>query len=439
MIIMRAHKTELDVTEAQRSYLTQCAGASRFVYNWALDDHEKQYEAKIKTSRYDQCKRFNAIKRDIAPWITELPYAIVEASFGNLDTAFKNYFRQKKDGTVAKRIARMKENGRWNRYCAKLLGKGRKNIDPGYPKFKHRGDSIGISFRNAKIESGRVRLTGAGWIKLFEHNYLPVVEKEKYGIYTVISETAGKWFISVLVKEEILDPVNESRKRIGIDVGIKSLAVLSNGKMFENPKTLNRYERRMKRIQRELSRRVKGSRNREKSKQKLEKVHYKIACVRKHALHQISNYVVAKVKPYVVMMEDLNVTGMMKNDRLSKSIADASFSELKRQIEYKARWYGVGFELVNRWYPSSKRCSKCGNIKDELALSERTYHCDKCGLTIDRDLNAAINIAAYSEPANGGGLPGELVCNNGTTVNQELGILDEPLANFANGYIRIVG
>jgi putative transposase len=161
-------------------------------------------------------------------------------------------------------------------------------------------------------------------------------------------------------------------------------------------RTLNRYEDRLAHIQRELCRRVKGSKNRAKSKAKVAKLHYRVANIRRYALNEVSNYLTAIAKPEIIVLEKLNINGMLQNRHLSKSIADASWSELKRQIEYKAKWQGQKVILADTFYPSSKTCSECGSVKPLLKLSERTYVCESCGLVIDRDLNAAINLASLA-------------------------------------------
>ena len=200
--------------------------------------------------------------------------------------------------------------------------------------------------------------------------------------------------MSVQVEQESPDPAPSTGEIIGVDFGLKSLATLSDGTVFDNPRALRKAEHKLKRLSRELCRRKLGSANRAKTKAKLSKCHAHVANVRHHALHQITHYLTAKTKPYGVVIEDLNVSGMMQNHHLAKAISDASFSEFRRQLEYKGKWYGVNVETVDRFFPSSKTCSVCGFVKDSLSLSERTFICDACGIEIDRDLNAARNLAA---------------------------------------------
>jgi len=386
------YKTELDPNNVQRTFLRQCAGSARFVYNWGLATWEHWYKDGKKPSAYSLRGEFNAIKREQCPWITELPYAVTEGAFYNLGNAFSNYFRQKKDGTVAKRIAEMKKAGTWARHCAKRLERGR-NPDPGYPQFKSRHHpKQSFHLKNTRIEHDRVRLTGIGWVHLKERWYIPT-DAVKYGVYATISTHAGRWYVSVLAYDDVPEPTNDSTLVIGADFGLKTLVVLSNGETFENPHCLIEAERKLKRLQRELSRRAKGGANRQKTKAKLQRQHAKVANIRKHVLHGISYHVTADLKPRTIVIEDLNVKGMMSNHHLAKAIADVGFYELRRQIEYKAERHGIEVMMADRWFPSSKTCSACGWHNSTLTLGDRVFQCPECGLEMDRDLNAARNLA----------------------------------------------
>lgn len=368
MKVLRAYKTELDPNNKQRSFFRSCAGTARYVFNWALADRKMRYESSGEsTNLYEQRRRFNALKDEQCPWIREYPYAVLESAFTNCDLAFQHFFRRVKNGEK-----------------------------PGYPKFKARGVKNSFQLRNTRIHPDAVRLTRLGWVRLKERDYIPV-NASRYGTYATISERAGRWFVSVLAETEI-DHLDTNGLVIGVDFGLHSLAVCSNGKVFENPKSLYAAERKLKRLQRELSRRKRGSNNRARTKAKLARVHLMVANVRSHALNEVSNYVTVKLRPAVIVLEDLNVRGMVKNHHLARAISDAGFGELRRQIEYKAQWYGIDVMIADRFYPSSKRCSRCGAIRTELKLSERTFVCDACGFVIDRDLNAAKNLAALAEP-----------------------------------------
>lgn len=382
MKILRAYKTELDPTNKQRTMFNNCAGAARFVYNWALADRIERYEKGSPTNHYEQKRRFNALKGEQFPWIYEVPYTLQEQAFRNLDVAYKNFFRRVK-----------------------------KEKTPRFPKFKNRRTPKHFTLRGSiHIEEDRIKLPVIGWIRLKERSYLPSENDAKL-LSVTISERANRWYVSAQIEEEIKDPINGNTLVVGVDFGLKTLAVLSNGETFENPHALITEQRRLARLGRELARREKGSQNWRKTKHKIQRCYAKVASIRKHVLHDISHHVTADLQPKTVVIEDLNVSGMAKNRHLSKAIYDAGFAELRRQIEYKAQWYGVEVLLADRWFASSKTCSACGCIKDDLTLADRIFKCADCGTVIDRDLNAAINLAALGELQNMQGLPVELGCN----------------------------
>jgi putative transposase len=205
-----------------------------------------------------------------------------------------------------------------------------------------------------------------------------------------VSEQAGHWHVSLQVEEEQVVPENTGPV-VGIDLGIKHLATLSDGTVIANPRHLKRRLKKLKRLQRAVSRRQKGSKNRKKAVRKLAKLHRQIKNQRRNTLHQVTTGL-AKTKS-VLVIEDLHVRGMLKNHRLAQAIGDVGFYEFKRQLLYKASWYGSRVILADQWEPSSKRCSGCGWIDADLTLSDRIFHCEPCGLELDRDLNAALNLA----------------------------------------------
>ena len=364
MKINRAYKTELNPNNNQRGAFMQHAGTARRVYNWALADRIARYEAGEKTNHYEQKRRFNALKHEEFPWIQDTAYCVTAEAFRHLDTAYQNFFRRVKQGANAK----------------------------GFPKFKSRKQGIGsFTMRGCiHIEGNRIKLPRIGWIRLKEKGYLPTNGAKILSVN--VSEQAGRWFASVQVEVEVPDPDPGQGDPVGVDFGIKTLAVCSDGATFENPKAMRAWERKLKRLQREFARRKRGGKNREKTKAKIAKCHAKIANVRKHALHDVSYHVTAKTKPSTVVVEDLNVAGMLKNHCLAKAISDVSFGELRRQIEYKGQWYGVDVVVADRFYPSSKTCSGCGSKKPLLKLSERKFVCEKCGFVGHRDVVGATNI-----------------------------------------------
>lgn len=377
MKVFKAYRTALDPNDKQCGFFKRCAGTTRFVFNWGLANWKLQYENGEKPSAYSLRKLFNSIKDEQCPWVRELPYAVTEAAFYDLGNAFQHFFRRVKNG----------------------------EDKAGYPKFKHRNGKQAFALRDAKVEHDRVRLTGIGWVKLKERGYIPT-EGVKLLTYARISERAGRWFISVGVEKEIPDPINGSVLVVGVDFGLKSLAVCSDGTVYENLTPLRKAERKLKRLQRELSRRKKGSCNWRKTKLKLQRQHAKVADVRKHILHQVSHDLVVNKRPAAVVIEDLNVSGMTKNHHLAKAISDVGFYELRRQIEYKAEWHGVEVVLADQWYPSSKTCHRCRWKDENLKLSDRRFVCPECGLDCNRDLNAAVNLAALVNRETHGDCPG---------------------------------
>jgi len=369
---MKAYKTRLEPNNKQRTFFNRCAGTSRYVYNWGLAEWQRQYEAwKLdnelkRPSRYGLCVQFNAIKDELCPWVREVPYAVTESAFESLGRAFDNFFRGIKQGKTS-----------------------------GYPKFKNRYMSRKFRLRGVKPGADRVYIPKLGDVRLSQNDYIPV--GSEYGNYAALSERAGQWFISVLVKDDDDIAADLNDTIIGVDFGIKELAVLSNGKVFQNPKPLNDAERKLKRVQRELSRRTKGGENYKKTKTELARVYAHVSDVRNYTLHVVSDYLTEECKPKTIVIEDLNVDGMLKNHKLARAISDVGFGELRRQIEYKAARMGIEVIIADRWFPSSKACYQCGAIKGGLTLSDRTFVCEDCGFTLDRDLNAALNLAAYGK------------------------------------------
>jgi putative transposase len=208
-----------------------------------------------------------------------------------------------------------------------------------------------------------------------------------------VRRKANYWFVVVSVETENAHTACENQAVVGVDLGIKMLATLSDGKVIESVSPLRKRLDRLKLLQRRQSRKVKGSSNRRKAIQRVSKVHYEIACLRKDVLDKLTTYLCENYQ--VICIEDLNVSGMVKNHNLALSISDMGFGEFRRQLEYKAVLNGNTLIFVDRWFPSSKTCSGCGHIKETLLLSERKYVCEKCGMVIDRDLNAAINLRNY--------------------------------------------
>jgi putative transposase len=271
--------------------------------------------------------------------------------------------------------------------------KAGKKIQVGFPRFKSKKNSLG-SFRltgSIHVFEKAIQLSRLGVLRLKERGYL-LVDGVKV-LSATVSEQGGRWFVSVQVEMDLPDLGQTAKPVAGVDLGILALATVSDGTRIENPRALKHSLRKIKRLQRSVSRRQTGSANRRKAIAKLVKAHLRVANIRKDTLHQVTS-LLAKTKSAVVL-EDLNVSGMMKNHHLAQAIADVGFHEFRRQMSYKGEWYGCEVQVADRFYPSTKRCSRCGNVKAEFDLSERVYECEVCGLIIDRDLNAALNLERW--------------------------------------------
>jgi len=363
MKIQRAYKTELKINNKQRTALLKHAGSARFAYNWGLN---RVQEKTSKPNAMQLHRELNARKKQEFPWMYEVSKCAMQESLRDLEKAFKNFFRGCKE---SKKI--------------------------GFPKFKSKSKGIG-SFRltgTINVESRKIRLPRLGWIRLKEVDYLPT---DKHILSATVSERAGRWFVSVLFNEEI-EPQQTTGEVLGIDLGVKSLATCSDGTSYDNPKALHKYEKKIKRLQRHMMKRQqKGSRRRKLTQRKMAKLWMKISNIRTDSIQKATTDVVKTKRPSVIVLEDLNVKGMVKNHCLAKSVHDACMRQFRTTLEYKQHWSGGSVEYADRFYPSSKTCSKCGHVKSELGLDKRTYECYNCGESLDRDLNAAINLSVYT-------------------------------------------
>ena len=369
MQVPRAYKTELELNDHQVTACTQHAGASRFAYNWGLQVKQERYKATGKSpSAMELHKELNALKKTELPWMYEVSKCAPPEALRNLDSAFAHFFRR----------WRLKQAGQWK---GKL----------GFPKLKTKKNGFG-SFRltgSIVVYPDAIQVPRLGRLRLKERDYLP--RKDVKILSVTISEQAGHWYVSIQGEREQPIP-KHTGPVVGVDLGVKVLATFSDGTVIANPRHLKRRLKKLKRLHRVVSRRKKGSKNRKKAVRKLAKLYRKVANQRKNTLHQVTTRL-AKTKS-VMVIEDLNVSGMLKNHHLAQAIADVGFYEFKRQVQYKAAWYGSRVMLASRWEPSSKTCSTpgCGWVDEDLTLADRVFRCERCGLVIDRDLNAAINL-----------------------------------------------
>lgn len=361
MLINKSYKTELKLNNEQKTLCLKAAGVARFVFNWGLEIKIKEYKKTGKSpNHYELDRRLNHIKKDKFPWMYDVSNHCCQEALKDLEAAFVNFFRRVKKGEK-----------------------------PGFPKFKSKRNGSN-SFRlkgHIRIRHDRVKLPKLGLLRLKEHNYIPT-EAVKI-LSATISKRSDRWFVSVNVEEDIGEQKHNG-KIIGVDIGVKNLIATSDGEFFKNQKYLARKERKIKRLHRFADRKEKDSTNRKKAIKLLAKQYYKISCARKDSIHKMTDLITKNYE--FICMESLNTKGMVRNHNLSKSILDASFGEIARQLEYKTKWRGGTLVKADRFFPSSKMCSNCGHIKDDLKLSHRIYCCDNCGFVIDRDLNAAINL-----------------------------------------------
>jgi putative transposase len=356
MLVHKAYKYELDPDNAQRTSLLQHAGVARFTYNWGLEQRIKLYKNDQENDRFTdlirQHRLLNSLKKTQFPWMYECSKCAPQEALRDLGRAFTNFHRGLKGG---------------------------KSV--GFPRFKSKG--VNDSFRL----TGTIRFTGRK-IQLPRLGKLRIKERRKWYckgriLSVTVRRRVNRWFVSVTVEEEVADPRPIVSYAVGVDLGIKMLATLSDGTTFPNPRALGRRLKKLRKLSESLSRKKRGSTNREKAKMELARMHLKVFNIRQDTLHKVTTYL-AKSHSRIVI-EDLGVSGMMKNRRLARAIADVGMYEFRRQLEYKCVWYGSELIVAPRSFPSSKRCSSCEHKKKELALSEREYECEECGVRVDRD------------------------------------------------------
>ncbi len=343
-------RTKLKLNNRQRTIMAKHAGYSRWVFNWGLKAWSITYQEGLKPTANKLKKFYTNYVKPHYSWQSQLSSRVYQYAFVDLDNAFKGFFNIK--GT-------------------------------GYPKFKKKGINDSFTLDNCgkwiPLGSTRIKLPFVGFVST--HEPLPDCQVKK----VTISQAGDDWYISFAYEQE--RPIPEKKTAIvGVDLGIKTLATLSNGEVFANLKPYRKAAKQLSRLHRNLSRKVKGSKNRHKQRIKLASQHQKVANLRRDYLHKITSYL-AKNFPEIVI-EDLNVKGMLANGKLAKAISELGFYEFRRQLEYKCELYDSKLSIVDRWFPSSKTCSRCGSINKELSLSDRIYSCE-CGLEMDRDLNAA--------------------------------------------------
>ncbi|AEH60690.1 transposase, IS605 OrfB family [Methanosalsum zhilinae DSM 4017] len=361
--MLKAYKYRLYPNKNHEEMISQHIGASRFIYNWALENKIKSYEAEGNSiSRFALNKMIPELKIEHV-WLKNINSQSLQGATLNLDNAFTKFFREKK----------------------------------GFPKFKSRKNPV-QSFSvpqhyKVDFENNKIKLPKIGWINAKLHRRYEGKEKTA----TVSRTSTGKYYISILIDDEKENPVNKSFNidtTVGVDVGIKDFAITSIGEKIDNPKYLKNSMKRMKVLQKRLSKKKKGSANRQRAKLAVAKLHEKIANQRNDFQHKLSSKLISENQ--AVALETLNVSGMLKNHCLTQSIADASWSSFVKKLEYKAEWYGKTILRIGRFEPSTKICNVCGYHNGKLTLTDRKWQCPDCKTNHDRDINAAINIKKFA-------------------------------------------
>ncbi|WP_415325651.1 RNA-guided endonuclease InsQ/TnpB family protein [Clostridium perfringens] len=381
----RAYKIEINPTDDQKSKIHQTIGVSRFIYNFYIAHNKEIYEKEGKfVSGMDFSKWLNneyIPNNQDKKWIKEVSSKATKQAIMNGDKAFKDFFKKAK----------------------------------GFPRFKKKKNQDVKAYfpKNNKtdwtLERHRVKIPTLGWVRLKEFGYIPKNSVVKSG---TVSQKADRYYVSILVEETYIKISNPNNEGLGIDLGIKEFAICSNGNKFKNinkTSTVKKIEKKLKREQRKLSRKYESLKIRNKNikegratrqniqKQvvKVQRLHQRLANIRTDYINK-TVFSIIKQKPSYITIEDLAVSNMMKNKHLSKAISSQKFFEFKTKLMSKCKQNNIELRIVDRFYPSSKTCSNCGKIKKDLKLSDRIYKCD-CGFTIDRDLNASINLKNAKE------------------------------------------
>jgi len=363
-MILKGYKYRIYPNKEQQVFLAKHFGATRYIYNWGLDHKIKHYETTKKSINWVALNNLlPSLKKDL-PWLSEIGSQTLQMEIRNLDTAFKNFFRAKK----------------------------------GFPKFKSKHNnhqSFQIPDNNGKNYSIKDRKLYIpklkSGIRIVQHRDFDGVMK----MLTISKNPSGQYFATILVEtnDNIIQhkPIHEETT-IGIDLGLKEFLITSNGNKIDNPKHFKNTQKKLAKAQRKISRKEKGSNNRNKQRIKVAKIHQKIVNQRSDFQHKLSSKLISENQ--TICLEDLNVKGMMKNRKLSKAIGDVSWSSFTNMLSYKALWYGTNLISIGRFDPSTKLCSECGTLNNNLTLKDRMWICD-CGAKHDRDINAAINIKNF--------------------------------------------
>ena len=390
-----SHKIELVPNNKQKTYFRKAFGCARLAYNWGLAEWQRRYKEGEKCSAMDIQKAFDAIKGEQYPFVYEVTKYACARSFANLGKAYKKFFEDLKKGVVSYPQFKRKKDNQGSFYFAEVKLSDTNTNSKVFKKMTH----------NERLKRQYLKVPNLGCVKMTRRVRF---DGKINGV--VISQEGNKYFasFSMLITEDEYKRThphvacNKKEASLGVDVGIKSALVLSDGISVDSPKPLKNNLRKIKRLGRQLDKRthartkqerlsgVKKSNNYRKLSLKLANAQRRVANIRRDFTQKVTTILTTHYGQIAV--EDLNVKGMVKNHRLAQSVSDVAFGELLRQIEYKSAYNGVTVQKADRFYPSSKTCSVCGHVKHDLKLKDRTYRCDKCGSVIDRDYNASLNL-----------------------------------------------